>query len=68
MTTGRGDAEYAAALSAVEEASRHLTGTDPQTGEPVDSSFKGVGAGVNRAEGEFGVGLYLAAQQDNERA
>lgn len=64
MTSGRGDAEYAAALAAVEEASRRLTGKDPHTGEPVDPSFNGVDAGVERAEGEFGVGLYLAAQQD----
>ncbi len=64
MTTGRTDPEYAAALGAVEEAERRLTGTDPKTGEPAEPPFKGVGAGVERAEGEFGVGLYLAEDQE----
>jgi RND superfamily putative drug exporter len=68
MTTGKDDAEYVAALAAVEQASRHLTGTDPQTGEPVDPTFRGVDAGVRGAEGQFGVGLYLATGQErNER-
>jgi len=64
MTSGRDDAEYAAALAAVEAASRRLTGVDPSTGEPADTSYKGVDAGVKRAEGQFGVGLYLAAGQE----
>jgi RND superfamily putative drug exporter len=63
MTTGRGDPEYAAALAAVEDASRRLTGTDPGTGEPVG---QGVKAGVERAEGQFGVGLYLADRLDRQ--
>ena len=58
MTTGRGDSEYAAALAAVEEASRRLSGTDPGTGE-ADPSVQGAKTGVERAEGQFGVGLYL---------
>jgi RND superfamily putative drug exporter len=64
MTTGRTDPEYAAAIAAVEEASRRLTGTDPQTGEPAEPPFEGVDAGVEKAEGEFGVGLYLATRQE----
>lgn len=63
MTTGRGDPEYAAALAAVEAASRHLTGTDPETGEPVG---QGVKAGVERADGQFGVGLYLTERLDKQ--
>ena len=64
MTSGRGDAEYAAALAAVEEASHALTGTDPRTGEPTDPSYKGVDAGIGRAEGQFEVGEYLATRLD----
>jgi putative drug exporter of the RND superfamily len=47
MTSGRGDAEYAAALAAVEEASGGLTGVDE---------------GIEGAEGQFEVGEYLASQ------
>jgi len=64
MTSGRGDAEYAAALAAVEGASRSLTGTDPQTGEPVNPPYEGVEAGIGGAEGQFEVGKYLAARLD----
>jgi putative drug exporter of the RND superfamily len=59
MTTGRSDPEYVAALRAIEEASRRLGGTDLRTGEQADPSYDGVGAGIERAEGQFGVGLYL---------
>jgi putative drug exporter of the RND superfamily len=62
MTTGRADPEYTAALRAVEEANRNLTGNDPATGERADPSFAGVGAGIERADGQFGVGGYLAAR------
>ncbi len=68
MTTGRSDSEYAAALAAVEAASRQLTGKDPQTGEPEDPSYDGVKAGVERANGQFGVGVYLAERQDKNGA
>lgn len=64
MTTGRGDPEYAAALAAVEEASRSLTGKDIRTGEPADPAVAGVATGVGRADGQFGVGLYLASRLD----
>ncbi|HEU4944019.1 MAG TPA: MMPL family transporter [Solirubrobacterales bacterium] len=63
MTSGRSDPEYAAALAAVEDASRRLTGTDPATGEPVG---QGVKTGVERAEGQFDVGLYLAERMDRQ--
>ena len=66
MSVGRNDPEYAAAVAAVEEASMRLTGKDVRTGEPVSPSFEGVGAGVERAEGQFGVGLYLASRLDKQ--
>jgi putative drug exporter of the RND superfamily len=64
MGVGRSDPEYAAALSAVEEASRRLTGVDPVSGEQASPSYAGVANGIDRAAGEFGVGLYLADQLD----
>jgi putative drug exporter of the RND superfamily len=64
MTVGREDPEYAAALQAVAEAHRSFTGDDAQTGERADPAFGGVGAGVERAEGQFEVGQYLAGQFD----
>jgi putative drug exporter of the RND superfamily len=66
MSTGRSDPEYAAALAAVEEASLRLSGKDIRTGELADPSFEGVGAGVERADGQFGVGLYLASRLDKK--
>ncbi len=66
MSAGRTDPEYAAALAAVEEASERLTGKDIATGETADPSFDGVDAGVERAEGEFDVGLYLAERLDKK--
>jgi len=66
MSSGRSDPEYAAALAAVEEASRQLTGKDIGSGEPVDPSYEGVGAGIERAEGQFGVGLYLSSRLDEK--
>ncbi len=64
MTTGRSDAEYAAVVRAVEEANRQLDGTDIQTGEQSDPSYGGVEMGVERAEGQFDVGLYLSKKLD----
>lgn len=64
MSSGRTDPRYAGTLQAVEEAAKSLTGTDPQTGEPVAPSYEGVGSGVERAEGRFGLGLYLADKVD----
>jgi RND superfamily putative drug exporter len=66
MSSGRSDPEYAAALAAVEEASRQLTGKDIRSGESSDPPYEGVGAGVERAEGQFGVGLYLASRLDKQ--
>lgn len=61
MTTGRSDPQYAAALHAVEEANRQLSGNDIRTGEQLDPSYAGVLKGIERAEGQFGVGLYLSS-------
>lgn len=66
MTTGHEDPEYAAALRAIEEASRSLTGNDIGTGEQPDPSYGGIDDGVSRAAGQFGVGLYLAARLDKD--
>ena len=66
MTAGRADPEYAAALAAVAEASRRLTGRDPVTGEPTDPAYSGVEAGVERAAGQFEVGSYLADRLDRD--
>lgn len=62
MTVGRDDPEYAAAVRALEEANRQLTGDDIRSGEQADQSYSGIGAGVERAEGQFGVGTYLASR------
>jgi putative drug exporter of the RND superfamily len=62
MSTGRSDPEYAAAVAAVEEASLHLTGRDIRNGEIANPAFEGVGAGIERGEGQFGVGLYLSSR------
>jgi RND superfamily putative drug exporter len=64
MSAGRNDPEYAAALAAVEEANLRLTGRDVRTGETVDPAYEGVGAGIERADGQFGVGHYLASRLD----
>jgi RND superfamily putative drug exporter len=64
MTTGRADPEYAAVQGALEEAELRLTGKDIRTGEQADPSYAGIGSGINRAEGQFGVGLYLASRMD----
>jgi RND superfamily putative drug exporter len=62
MSTGRSDPEYAAALAAVEEANLRLTGRSIRSGEVADPAYEGVGAGIERGEGQFGVGLYLASR------
>jgi X-X-X-Leu-X-X-Gly heptad repeat protein len=62
MTTGRADSEYAAVQSALEAAVLRLSGRDVHSGEQPDPSYAGVGSGVDRAEGHFDVGLYLAAR------
>jgi len=62
MSSGRNDPEYATALAAVEEASEQLTGKNIGTGESDAPPYEGIGAGVERAEGQFGVGLYLASR------
>ena len=64
MSVGRGDPEYAAAVRAVEVATQQLTGTEPRSGEQADPAYAGVESGVRRAEGQFGVGTYLAEKMD----
>jgi putative drug exporter of the RND superfamily len=63
MSVGRGDPEYEAALRAVEEATERLSGTNPRTGEQTEPSG-GVDDGLERAQGQFDLGLYLAARMD----
>lgn len=64
MSAGRADPQYAAALQALEAASESLTGREAATGEQADPSYEGVGSGVERAQGKFDLGLYLAGQLD----
>jgi putative drug exporter of the RND superfamily len=60
MTSGRDDPQYSAAVDAVRAASVDLTGSEPgaEEGEPA-----GVVAGVERAQDQFSLGIYLAQQQ-----
>ncbi len=62
MSVGRGDPEYAAALHAVESAELRLTGREVASGEQADPAYAGVAAGVERAQGQFDVGTYLASR------
>jgi RND superfamily putative drug exporter len=64
MTTGRSDPEYAAVQAALEDAGAELSGKDIGTGEQSDPAYAGIGSGLTRAEGQFGVGLYLASRMD----
>jgi RND superfamily putative drug exporter len=66
MSIGRTDPEYAAVIAAVEEASLRLSGKDLHSGEIADPSFEGVDAGVERAKGQFDLGLYLAKRLDKQ--
>lgn len=59
MTGGRSDPQYRPALDAVGSAIRELTGVEPEGEEPP----AGVGAGVEAAQDQFGLGLYLADDQ-----
>lgn len=70
MTTGRSDPQYAAASAAIEDAYRRLTGTEIRTGEEAEPSGADVETGIERADGQFGVGLYLSEQlgENGERA
>lgn len=70
MSAGRSDPEYGPAVRAVEEAIRRLDGTDVRTGERPDPSYEGVEKGVERAEGQFGVGRYLSTKlgENGEKA
>ena len=61
MTTGASDPEYASARSAVKEAIESLGGAEPESEGPADSTG-GVGAGIDRAQRQFDLGLYLAGK------
>jgi RND superfamily putative drug exporter len=65
MSAGRGDPQYAAAVSAVREASRTLTGIDPESDDGDASS--GATAGVDEALGQFELALYLAERQRKDQ-
>jgi RND superfamily putative drug exporter len=61
MTSGRSDPQYLAAVEAVKEASRGLTGTDP--GDEEGPSPAAVASGVEHAQNQFSLGIYLAERQ-----
>lgn len=58
MVSSGDDPNYRTALAAVEEAADRLGGTDPESGEP-DPAF-GVEAGIDHAQNQFDLGVYLA--------
>jgi RND superfamily putative drug exporter len=60
MTTGRSDARFQEALQATRAASQALTGANPDTGEQIDPGYDGVAAGIDDADGQIGLGLYLS--------
>lgn len=62
MSAGRADPQYDPALAAVNTAIRELTGTDPGSGQPLDSDHEGVSSGVEDAEAQFGLGNYLSSK------
>ncbi len=57
MTVGSGDPQYAAAVAAVNEASLALGASGEPGAEPA-----GVQAGIEHAQSQFSLGLYLAGQ------
>ena len=59
MTAGRSDPRYAAAVEAVREASKELTGATPEA----EAGSGGVAAGVKQAQSQFDLGIYLAERQ-----
>lgn len=61
MSSGRTDPQYRAALEAVTAAILELTGAPPGSEEGSEGAV-GVGTGVNRAQDQFGLGLYLAGE------
>jgi RND superfamily putative drug exporter len=63
MTAGRADAQYAAAVEAVRQASLNLSGTEPGSDEEAESA-SGVAAALQQGLDQFDLGLYLAARQD----
>jgi putative drug exporter of the RND superfamily len=66
MTSGRGDPQYGAAAQAVGAAADGLHGKDPETGES-DPAF-GVDAGIEHAQNQFSLGVYLANRAESSNA
>lgn len=64
MSAGKADPGYTKALRAVESASEHLTGNAASTGERVDPSYEGVGAGIKHGQNQFNLSMYLAHRID----
>jgi RND superfamily putative drug exporter len=59
MTAGRSDPRYLTAVEAVREASEELTGAAPEA----EADSAGVVGGVEQAQGQFDLGIYLAERQ-----
>jgi RND superfamily putative drug exporter len=68
MTTGTTDPQYASLQRELREARESLTGSDPESEEPVTTAGAGVMAAISRARREFSVGLYLAKKVGSANA
>jgi putative drug exporter of the RND superfamily len=66
MTSGRTDPQYQSTLAAVAAAMVAVTGTDPATGERPDPGYAGIAAGIDDANGQFDLGLYLASRMQRQ--
>ncbi len=64
MSAGRGDPQYTAAVEAVRAASRELSGREPDEEAEGEAAESGVAAELERGLSQFGLGLYLVGQQD----
>ncbi len=64
-SVSRGDPQYAAAVEAVRTATVELTGLEPGEEDEGEEAEAGVVAGLQRAQSQFNLGLYLAGQQDD---
>jgi RND superfamily putative drug exporter len=65
MSVGRGDSQYGAAVAAVAEASRELAGGDLSR-EEEEEAEAGVRAGIEKAESQFSLGIYLTKRIDKK--
>ncbi len=64
MTSGREDPRYAEAVEALRQASRAVSGVDPESGEEAEAGGAAVSASVRRAMGQFNLALYLSEKQE----